>query len=199
MNKELIKHFFNKRAAKWDEINLQDEEIIETILDNARITEGVHVLDVACGTGVLMPWYQKRKAASVTGIDLSSEMVKIASEKYPEMDIICGDAETYTFSHCFDRIMIYNAFPHFLDSEALIENLIRFLKPGGMISVAHGMSREELIKYHDQHAEQVSKELVEIEKLEQIFEPYTRVTVAVSDSRMYQLVGVKEDRRGETK
>ena len=48
------------------------------ILDNGGIKEDIHVLDVACGTGVLFPDYLKRKVASVTGVDISQKMAKIA-------------------------------------------------------------------------------------------------------------------------
>ena len=193
MNKAKIRDFFDQRASRWDEDNMQNRETLSKILDNAKITEGVHVLDVACGTGILFPWYNQRKVASVTGIDLSGEMIKNAGAKFPEIKLICGDAETYSFQRIFDRIMVYNALPHFADPEALIENLTRYLAPGGIISIAHGMSREALNEYHSRHAEPVSLKLMEIAELEQKLAPYIRIITSISDGTMYQLVGVYRD------
>ena len=78
MNKQKIADFFDRCASWWDEDMIRNEEVIAKILDNGGVREGVHVLDVACGTGVLFPDYLSRGVASVTGIDISPEMVKIA-------------------------------------------------------------------------------------------------------------------------
>ena len=47
--------FFDKRAAAWDAEMIRHEPVIQAILDNAGVGNGVRVLDVACGTGVLFP------------------------------------------------------------------------------------------------------------------------------------------------
>ena len=191
MNKELVRSFFDRYAPIWDEEPVAEDWLISKILDHARMEEGVHVLDVACGTGVLFPWYQQRKVASVTGIDLSEEMIKIAQGKFPENTCICGDAENYDFLKAFDRIMVYNALPHFANPQALIENLTKFLAPGGILSIAHGISREKLNQLHSKHASQVSVGLISIEELEEAVAPYASVILKVSDDNMYQLVAVR--------
>lgn len=123
MEKKDIITFFDKCAPWWDADMVRNEDLIDMILDNGGIKEDIHVLDVACGTGVLFPDYLNRKVASVTGIDISPEMVKIAREKFPEIKVICGDVETTEFSKKFDAIMVYNAFPHFPDPAHLIKVL----------------------------------------------------------------------------
>ena len=62
--KEVIE-FFDRLASDWDAGLIRNEEIINTILDNAGVTAGKDVLDVACGTGVLIPDYLKRKVRSL--------------------------------------------------------------------------------------------------------------------------------------
>ena len=96
--KEVIE-FFDRLAPGWDAEMVRNDEIISTILDNAAVTEGKVILDVACGTGVLIPDYLKRKVASVTGIDISPKMAEIAKAKFPqpEVMILCGDVETTDF------------------------------------------------------------------------------------------------------
>ena len=48
------------------------------ILDNAKVSEGKNILDVACGTGVMIDYYLERKVNSVTGVDFSEKMCEIA-------------------------------------------------------------------------------------------------------------------------
>lgn len=194
--KEVIA-FFDRLAPGWDADMVRSDEIINTILDNAGVTEGKEILDVACGTGVLIPDYRKRKAASVTGIDISPKMVELAREKFPqpEVRILCGDVETTDFRKQFDCIVVYNAFPHFPDPERLIRTLAGLLKPGGTLTVAHGMSREKIDAHHHGAASHVSNGLMPADDLAQLFEKYLTVTTVLSDNRMYQVVGEKRDER----
>jgi demethylmenaquinone methyltransferase/2-methoxy-6-polyprenyl-1,4-benzoquinol methylase len=172
---------------------VRNDAIIGTILDNAGVTEGKDVLDVACGTGVLIPDYMKREVASVTGIDISPKMAEIAKAKFPqpEVTILCGDVEAAEFEKPFDCVVVYNAFPHFPDPERLIARLSGLLKPGGTLTVAHGMSREKIDAHHHGAASHVSNGLMRAEDLAAIFEKHLTVTTVLSDGRMYQVVGRK--------
>ena len=188
--KEVIA-FFDRLAPGWDADMVRSDEIINTILDNAGVTEGKTVLDVACGTGVLIPDYRKRKVASVTGIDISPKMAELAQAKFPqpEIRILCVDVETTDFGEKFDCIVVYNAFPHFPEPERLIKTLSGLLKPGGTLTVAHGMSREKIDAHHHGAASHVSNGLMPAEKLAAIFGKYLTVITVLSDDRMYQVVG----------
>ena len=193
MKKTDIAAFFDNCAPWWDADMVRNEDIIATILDNGGICEGVHVLDVACGTGVLFPDYLARGAASVTGIDISPEMAKIAASKFPEVQVICGDVEEVKFDRQFDCIMVYNAFPHFPAPVHLVEVLANLLKPGGRLSVAHGMSRAALSNHHAGRAAKVSIDLLHEQELADIFSDWFDVDVIISDDRMYQVSGVRKE------
>ena len=190
MNKKEIADFFDRCAPWWDDDMIRNEDIISTILDNGGIQEGIHVLDVACGTGVLFPDYLKRNVASVTGIDISPEMVKIAQSKFPDIRVICGDVENTQFDRKFDAVMVYNAFPHFPDPAKLVKTLAGLINPGGRLSVAHGMSRAALIDHH-KRASKVSIDLLEEHELANLFAPYFEVDIRISNDRMYQVSGVR--------
>lgn len=193
MEKKDIAEFFDRCAPWWDDDMIRNESIIAQILDNGGIRENMDVLDVACGTGVLFPDYLKRNVASVTGIDISPEMAKIAAAKFPEVNVICGDVETTAFDRQFDAIMVYNAFPHFPDPARLIGVLAKLLKPGGRLSVAHGMSRAALTDHHAGRASKVSIDLLHEKDLAALFEPYFDVEVIISNDRMYQVAGVRRE------
>ena len=193
MEKKEIAAFFDRCAPWWDDDMIRNEVTITTILDNSGIKSGMRILDVACGTGVLFPDYLKRGVESVTGIDISSEMAKIAAEKFPEVEVICGDVETYPFDRRFDAIMGYNAFPHFPDPARLIKVLAQLLEPGGRLSIAHGMSRAQLQQHHAGRAAAVSIDLIHEKELAALFAPYFDVDVIISNDRMYQVAGTRRE------
>ena len=193
MEKKEIAEFFDHCAPWWDADMIRNEVIITTILDNADIRGDMDVLDVACGTGVLFPDYLKRGVSSLTGIDISSEMAKIAAAKFPEVTVICGDVEETQFDKTFDAIMVYNAFPHFPNPENLIRILAGLVKPGGRLSVAHGMSRQQLLQHHAGRASKVSIDLLHEKELAALFAPYFDVDVIISNDRMYQVAGTRRE------
>ena len=194
MEQQAVIDFFDRAAANWDAQLVRNEAVIGKILDNAGIRPGVSVLDVACGTGVLIPDYLKRGAARVTAIDIAPEMARIAREKFPQENVrfVCGDAESAPLGENFDAIVVYNAFPHFPDPERLVARLAARLAPGGRLTVAHGSSRADIDAHHRGAASRVSNGLMDSEALAAIFARHLRVTDVISTDEMYQVVGEKE-------
>ena len=196
MNKQDVIEFFDRAASSWDAEMIKNDGIIEKILDNVEIEAGQDILDVACGTGVMFPYYLQRGVASVTGIDISPEMAKIAEGKYAgetKVQVICGDVESVKFPKKFDRIVVYNAFPHFPKPKRLIKILSGLLKENGRLTIAHGMSREAIDGHHKGSASKVSNGLMSSESLKKIFDSHFTVEVVISNSKMYQVSGVKKD------
>ena len=190
IDKADVIEFFDRCAPSWDAELIRSDRKINIILDNAGVREGSRVLDVACGTGVLIPDYIRR-GADVTGIDISPEMIKLAERKYAGTGVrfICGDIETADVGQGFDAIVVYNAFPHFPDPERLIFRLSGLLAEGGVLTVAHGMSREKIDAHHHGSASKVSMGLMPAEQLAGIFGRYLDVTAVISDEDMYQVAG----------
>ena len=191
IDKDEVIAFFDSWAPEWDAGMVCDDKIIDIILDNAGVHSGSRVLDVACGTGVLVPYYLKRNVSSVTGVDISPGMIAVAESKFGQTEVrfLCADAETGSFGTGFDSIVIYNAFPHFADSRKLIGNLASMLRPGGILTVAHGMSRDRINSHHSGSASRVSNGLPEAEDLAALFSEHLEVTAVISDDRMYQVCG----------
>ena len=193
MRKQDVIDFFDRMAPQWDADMIRNDTIISTILDNAGVVPGVDVLDVACGTGVLFPDYLARRVGSLTAVDISPEMVRIARSKYPEnlVTVCCGDVEELDFDRQFDCIVIYNAFPHFPEPGRLIENLVKLLKPGGILTVAHGMSWAAIDSHHEGKASRVSVGLMHEDALAAMFRRHLQLTTKISTDRMYQIAGRK--------
>ncbi len=183
--------FFDSLAPDWDAGMVRNEAVIARILDLADVGPGMDVLDVASGTGVLIGDYLGRGAASVTAVDISPKMAEIARGKFagePRVRVFCGDAQEMDLGR-FDRILIYNAFPHFSDSARLFENLSRQLKPGGRLTVAHGMSRDRINAHHRGGASHMSNGLPPAEDMAALLAPFLAVDRMVSDEDMYLVSG----------
>lgn len=193
MNKQDVIDFFDRLAPQWDGDMIRSDEIIGTILDHAQVRPGAEVLDVACGTGVLFPDYLARNVASVTAVDISPEMAKIAAAKYPTapITVLCGDVEHLDLDRKFDCVMVYNAFPHFPGPENLIRVLSGLVKPGGTLTIAHGMSRAAIDHHHEGKASKVSNGLMHEDDLAALFSKYLTVSTKISNERMYQVTGKK--------
>ena len=194
MNKRDVIAFFDKYAPQWDADQIPRDKIINRILDNAGVGEGQEILDVACGTGILFPFYLERNVASVTGIDISPEMAKLAAKKHEACEnirVICGDVEETRFDGQFDNVMVYNAFPHFPEPERLIATLASLTKEGGRLTIAHGASREQIDNHHSGEASKVSNGLMYAEELKMLFDPYFEVDILISSREMYQVSGVR--------
>ena len=193
MRKQDVIEFFDRMAPGWDADMIRNDDIISTILDNAGVKAGADVLDVACGTGVLFPDYLARNVGSLTAVDISPEMVRIARSKYSEdtVTVCCGDVEEMDFDKQFDCIVVYNAFPHFPEPARLIESLSSLLKPGGILTVAHGMSRAAIDRHHEGRASKVSVGLMHEDALAAMFRRHLQLTTKLSTDRMYQIAGKK--------
>ena len=194
MNKQDVIDFFDRCAPSWDAEMIKNDAVIGKILDNAEVGSGMTVLDVACGTGVMFPYYLQRGVAQVTGIDIAPEMARIAAGKFaaqPKVRALCGDVEEAVFEEKFDRIVVYNAFPHFPDPRRLIARLSSLLKEDGRLTIAHGMSREAIDGHHQGSASKVSNGLMSADSLKKLFDAHFEVEVMISNRYMYQVSGVK--------
>lgn len=188
MNKKEVTAFFDSLAASWDSGMVKIESKIDKILDAAEVTQGKTVLDVACGTGVLIPDYIKRNISKCVAVDISEKMLEIAKEKfcgYENIEFLCADAENLCLQEKFDCAVIYNAFPHFINSDCLFRSLSSCLKPDGRLTVAHGMSKEALMKHHSGRAENVSNPLPEAEEMAELMKPYFDADIMISTDSVY--------------
>jgi len=93
------------------------------------------VLDVGCGIGLDLLRFA-RAGASVTGVDLSATAVEIARRNCAaagvSAHIVQGDATCLPFSgENFDLVVGYALLPFVQRPEAVIDELLRVLRPGG--------------------------------------------------------------------
>ena len=151
MDNNRIREFFNSYAISWDDDMEGAADRIEMILDAIAPMEGMDILDVGAGTGVLVPFLLERNVGHITECDISEGMMEVNREKYrdrTDISHILGDASNLDFPQQYDRIIIYNAFPHFSDRQQLIQNLAASLKMDSYLVIAHSRTSAELEEHH---------------------------------------------------
>ena len=108
------------------------------------------ILDVGCGIGGTSRYLAKKYTNSaVTGITLSSEQVKRATELASDRGINnvkfqVMDALAMTFpDNSFDIVWACESGEHMPDKKKYVEEMTRVLKPGGRIVIATWCQRDE--------------------------------------------------------
>ena len=150
--------FFDERAQKWEE-NCYPPEVrfrLTSLFQEFDVQTGERVLDVGTGPGILLPHLRGSVGISgwICALDLSFEMIRTAKAKpLGPMDLLLqADIHKIPFrTSTFDRVICFAAFPHFKYPERALVEMGRVLKPGGVLIIAHLMSREELAAHHATH------------------------------------------------
>ena len=185
-----IENFFDNVAPSWDEHENCPIETKLSLLRESDIKEGDLVLDVTCGTGVVTGLIHSLTNNKVIGIDISSKMIELAKKKYSScswadfrhMDLFDLDEEEK-----FDAIIIYNAYPHFMDPKKLAEKCFKVLKEEGTVSILHSLSRKELDAHHSGRAKPISRSLSEPIKEATYFNHFD-IVKAKEDEKSFVLV-----------
>ena len=108
----------------------------EALLDAARVKSGQRVLDIASGPGWVAAAARER-GAEVVGLDISSAMVEVASQRYPDIRFEVGEAEALPFDDAsFDVVVTAFGMPHFADHRAVFSEIHRVLAPGGRVAAS---------------------------------------------------------------
>ena len=133
--------FFNTRAEIYDshmlvDLDLNDfyEEIAKYVYcDNKKFK----LLDIGCGTGIeLFYIFKKHSNISVTGIDISSEMLNKLKEKYQkkEISLICGSYFDVSFGEDYDIVLSTYSLHHWNEREkfSIYKKIYNSLNDGGI-------------------------------------------------------------------
>jgi SAM-dependent methyltransferase len=105
------------------------------VLDAAAVTTGTRMLDIACGTGMVLELATARGAV-VAGVDVSRGMLSIAAGRVPDVDLRLDDIQLLPFADgSFDAVVGVNAFQFAADPVAAIAEAARVLAPGGRIAI----------------------------------------------------------------
>ncbi|QDZ41120.1 methyltransferase domain-containing protein [Euhalothece natronophila Z-M001] len=112
-----------------------------------KLPASTTVLDVGCGIGGSSRILARDYGFDVTGVTISPQQVRRAKELTPEevnASFVAGDAMSLSFpDESFDVVWSIETGPHIPDKDSFARELLRVLKPGGILVVADWNQRDE--------------------------------------------------------
>ena len=112
-----------------------------------RLPPGTTVLDVGCGIGGSSRILARSYGYAVTGITISPQQVQRAQQltsKELDVQFLVDDAMSLSFPDAsFDVVWSIEAGPHMPDKAIFAKELMRVLKPGGVLALADWNQRDD--------------------------------------------------------
>lgn len=118
----------------WDDRT--DRNQTEQFLD--LLPQDPRVLDAGCGPGNIAR-HLIADGCSVVGVDLSAELIEIATERVPEAEFQVMDIRELSFPReSFDGVYAAYSLMHVADEDvlAVLREFARVMRPGGVLFVA---------------------------------------------------------------
>lgn len=120
-------HLYDDRARDYS----VDPSLIDFLAP--RDPSGVRVIDVGCGTGKQLAADREAfPSLSLTGIDLSFNMLRVARTRAPSVVWVQGDGQALPLqSATVDYVTNQFSYPHIPDKLAFFSEVCRVLRPSG--------------------------------------------------------------------
>ena len=135
----LSKKHFDRQAAEYDQRNTyyysrNGKISCSNIAEQIKEVPYKALLDVGCGTGLLIDILTKQKAARYCGVDLSDEMIRVAKSKsITGAEFLVGSADRLPYpDESFDIVTCSQSFHHYPYPEKAMQEAMRVLKSGGL-------------------------------------------------------------------
>ena len=156
------KKFFNDHAEAWLDMWYRNPETgeydrhlenFERVFSLMPLKPGYRVLDVGCGSGVLVPMILDR--ITDTGIlyevDFAEKMIEVNRTLHNAKNIrfiVSDAADAPLDAGSCDVVLCFACFPHFQDKGKTLKSLVRLLRADGMLAVIHFESSEGINRHH---------------------------------------------------
>lgn len=141
MNPEALGKKYDKIAAWWHQRHNEGDYGLSKIEYALKFRpDGGDALDVGCGTGGRVVRALLQKNYRVTGLDVSSEMIRLASKNHPDQTFVRQDICAWDTSEQFDFVVAWDSIFHlpFHQQKPVVTKLCRLLKEGGVLIYTFG-------------------------------------------------------------
>jgi ubiquinone/menaquinone biosynthesis C-methylase UbiE len=123
------------------------------ILKEAGIKEGARVLDFGCGPGsYLLPLAEsvgpsgRIYALDIRPLALQRIREIVSKNHLSNVETIHSDGQTGLPDQSLDAVLLYDTFHDLREREAVLKEILRVLRPGGVLSFSdHHMREEEIL------------------------------------------------------
>jgi ubiquinone/menaquinone biosynthesis C-methylase UbiE len=140
------------------------EPVAKDLIRKAELQPGEHVLDVACGTGIIarLALQQVGETGSVTGLDINPGMLAVARSVTQNSSIEWHEAsaEDMPFpDDSFDVVICQLGIQFMEDRSAALQEMYRVLMPGGrMFLNVPGPAGEPFVIFAEEMGKNISPE-----------------------------------------
>jgi ubiquinone/menaquinone biosynthesis C-methylase UbiE len=138
--KNLNREAFDRQASfydseGWGRFTLP---LLTQVLETVKVPDGGRLLDVGCGTGAFLASFAARGGSAISGVDLSPEMIRLASNRLNTgAELRVGDSENLPWPDgTFDTVTCSSSFHHYPQPRKALAEMRRVLKPGGQLVLA---------------------------------------------------------------
>jgi len=134
---------FEEKAKDWD-VNEMVQQLSsavgECIVTNLELTPQMHVMDFGAGTGLIASQVAPR-VKKITAVDVSQAMLdqllkKLNSDNNNNIDILCQNILNEPTGENYDLIVSAMAMHHVEDTDKMLQQFSRHLKPGAKVALA---------------------------------------------------------------
>jgi SAM-dependent methyltransferase len=123
------------RPRDWAELAEPSNHVLyTTVLARIALAPGAKLLDIACGSGYALR-LASEQGATVTGLDLTSELLAIAAERVPDATLVEDGMDRLPFAQeSFDAAVGFNAFQFADDPAGAVREAARVVRSGGHVA-----------------------------------------------------------------
>ena len=148
-----IVDYFDEMATIWDNAILHNKVQIREMIKLSDMKEGDKILDVGCGTGVLVDFIREvNRFGEIYEVDCSQKMLNMSRAKnYNDAHItyLKLDIEKGMSGEKFDIIILYNSLAYLKNKIETLEYLARNnLNKGGRIVIFHNYGENQINSSH---------------------------------------------------
>lgn len=141
------KQFFNRLAENWRKNSALDSKTLDVLFEKVTLPQNGRILDVGCGTGVI-DGYLMTGCRTVDAVDISEKMIEKARANHLDVNYFIADFYGFTSEEPYDSIIVFDAYPHFIDKEAFAAKANSLLREDGTLWIMFDESREKINGYH---------------------------------------------------
>jgi ubiquinone/menaquinone biosynthesis C-methylase UbiE len=191
--------FFNDRVHLFESFTPEEKARLRKCLKAWDIRPGTRVLEPGCGCGRLTELLVEAvgEGGEVLAFDVSPEMIRRAKARQLPSSVCFFQASAAAVpsdSDMFDRIICCCVFPHFLDTQRILSELFRVLRPGGRLIIQHLESREAVNEFHRTVAANApSMPIPPDEEMCRLLERLGLSSITISNDGGYMVQGQKLD------
>jgi len=134
---QLQQRLWDADSEGWAELaEPHNEPLFAALLEAAAVQPGTRLLDIGCGSGLLM-CLAAGHGAVVTGVDVAPGLLDVAAGRLPAADLWLADMQQLPFGEAaFDVVTAVNAIQFAAEPPVALAEAARACRPGGLVGVA---------------------------------------------------------------